>query len=262
MAARTAPETCPVCQGTGWKMLAAEAGAPARVTRCDCHFARRGAELLAAAQIPPRYQHCTLENFITEGARELMLAHRTAVSYSQEYPGGVDRDRNGLLFYGNVGTGKTHLAVAIAATLLERGIGCRFVDHRALLKQIQGTFDPSNAATERSVVQPLLEVEVLLLDDLGVGRATEWALETLHYILNHRYLHNLATVVTTNLEEADAGARATASRAMESTREPSGPVTLVEALGPRLRSRLYDMCVFVALHGSDFRRASAAPLVR
>jgi DNA replication protein DnaC len=252
----SAPESCPVCGGTGWKMIAASSGPP-RAARCECHFAQRAAELLAAARIPPRYQHCTLENFdVPEGARELLLAHRQATAYSQDYPGLVDRDRSGLLFYGGVGSGKTHLAVAITRRLLERGIACKFVDHRALLKQIQATFDPLNPATEASVVQPLLEVEVLILDDLGVGRATEWALETLHYILNHRYSQQRATIITTNLEDTEARGHRLSDAA------ESGLTSLAQAVGERLRSRLYEMCVFVALHGPDFRRSTAAPIVR
>ncbi|MGH9475691.1 MAG: ATP-binding protein [Terriglobales bacterium] len=256
MATPVPAETCPACGGTGWKLLSASGGAPARAVRCDCHFARRAVALLAAAQIPPRYQHCTLENFITEGSRELILAHRAAVAYSRDYPGGVDRDRSGLLLYGGVGSGKSHLAVAMAARLLERGIACRFVDHRALLKQIQATFDPANPLTEAGVVQPLLEVEVLILDDLGVGRATEWALETLHYILNHRYSQQRATIVTTNLEDSETRARRLTDAG------EAGPTSLAQVVGERLRSRLYEMCVFVALHGGDFRRATAAPVVR
>lgn len=228
-------------------MVASADGAPARAARCDCHFARRSAALWAGARIPPRYQHCTLENFVSEGSREHGLALRTAESYSGAFPGGLDVDRKGLLFYGGVGTGKTHLAIAIAGRLLERGIGCRFVDHRALLKQIQATFDPANPATEAGVVQPLLDVEVLILDDLGVGRATEWALETLHYILNDRYSGRLATIITTNLDPGE---------------QAGSESSLARAVGERLCSRLYEMCAFVELKGRDFRRERARPVVR
>jgi len=241
-AASASNPVCPVCRGTGWK---AAPGGGTGVVRCECHYSQRAAELVADAGIPPRYQHCTLENFeLPDGARELRLAHGQAAAYARDYPGLVDRDRSGLLFFGTVGAGKTHLAAAIAHKLLERGIACRFVDHRELLKQIQSTFDPANPATESGVVRPLLEVDVLLIDDLGVGRATEWALETLHYILNHRYTRKRATIVTTNLEEGAAKG------------------SLEHGVGERLRSRLHEMCVFVAMHGSDFRRTTAAPVVR
>ncbi len=228
---------------------------PEGAVRCDCHFARRLSVLQEAARIPPRYQHCTLENFdLPEGARGLRLAHGLTVAYSRDYPGLVDRDRNGLLLYGPVGTGKTHLSVAIAQKLLERGIGCRFADYRELLKEIQATYDPTTPATEAGVVRPLLDVEVLVLDDLGVGRATEWALETLHYILNHRYSQRRATLVTTNLEDADGRDR------RQESKEPRGAASLAQAVGERLRSRLHEMCRFVAVEGPDFRRAPSRRL--
>lgn len=227
-------------------MVAAEAG-PARARRCECQAQARTAALAESAGIPPRYQHCTLENFhVPEGARELQLARGLADRYAQDYPGLVDRDRSGLLLFGGVGAGKTHLAVGIAQRLLDRGIECRFCDHRELLKRIQSTFDPANPATEAGVVGPLLAADVLILDDLGVGRATDWALETLHYIVNHRYSQRRATLVTTNLEVG----------------EGLGEDSLLRAVGQRLYSRLHEMCVLVAMHGADFRRATAAPVVR
>ena len=255
--ASVSDDVCPHCGGTGWKVSRGSDGV-SRALRCDCRDTHRGAELAAAARIPLRYRHCTLENFdLPAAARELQLAHRLACAYSQDYPGMVDRDRSGLLFFGSVGAGKTHLAVAIAQKLIERGIACRFCDYRELLKQIQATFDPSNPETESGVVAPLLAVEVLILDDLGVGRATEWALETLHYILNHRYSHKLATLVTTNLEDGE-----TRTTRLADGSEFRSQTTLTQAVGERLRSRLAEMCVFVALHGEDFRRANAADVIR
>lgn len=237
--------SCPICAGTGWNV------GPEGARRCECQQDDHWQRLFASAAIPPRYLHCTLENFqLHDGARAQQLAYTAAAAYARDFPAALpDRDRSGLLFYGGVGTGKTHLAVAIAQELLGRGIGCVFSDYRDLLKRIQATFDPANPATEAGVVAPLLQADVLILDDLGVGRATDWALETLHYILNHRYSQRLATILTTNLEDL-----ATSLEKRE--------VVLVQAVGERLRSRLYEMCTFIALHGDDFRRANAAPTLR
>ncbi|MGH2345180.1 MAG: ATP-binding protein, partial [Chloroflexota bacterium] len=182
-----------------------------------------------------------METFQYKGSSELEKAFILASGYAGNYPNLPDPDRTSLLFYGGVGTGKTHLAVAIAQGLLERGIGCVFSDYRELLKRIQATFDPTNPATEAGVVAPLLHAEVLILDDLGVGRATDWALETLHYILNHRYSQRLATILTTNLED------------LASSIEKREAV-LVQAVGERLRSRLYEMCQFAGMHGEDYRQ--------
>jgi len=248
---------CPDCGGTGWRMISATAadapGALPRAQRCACQLADAGEKLAAQAAIPARYKHCTLENFATESNPGLQSARLQAATYVKNYPGGLDRDRNGLVFAGPPGTGKTHLAVAIAQALLERDFACRFCDYRDLLKRIQATFDPANPATESTVVQPLLAAEILILDDLGVGRATEWAQETLHYLLNHRYSQKLPTIITTNLPDADS----------RLTRLPNGSefkadATLVDAVGARLRSRLNEMCVFIPVLGSDFRRQGTA----
>lgn len=233
----TAP--CPQCGGTGWKPVSA-AG---EVRRCDCRQMADARRLWDEAQVPPRYQHCTLENFaLPPGApAHLEAARLTAAAFAREYP--LDVDCPGLLFTGAVGVGKTHLAVAIVRRLVEeRGVVCRFCDHRDLLKRIQATFDPQNPISESQVIAPLLQAEVLLLDDLGVGRATEWTLETLHYVLNDRYNQQRTTIVTTNLSDV-----------AETRVKP----TLAEAVGERVRSRLYEMCKMVRMEGEDFRKSHA-----
>lgn len=255
--APAADPNCPECRGNGWRLVPVEGSPLPRAVACGCQLSGQDAELVAAAQVPARYRHCTLENFDTGASRSLQLARAQAATYVRDYPGGLDRDRNGLLLSGPPGTGKTHLAVAIAQALLERGVACRFCDYRELLKRIQASFDPANPATESSIITPLLSTELLVLDDLGVGRATDWALETLHYLLNHRYSHKLATILTTNYPDAEAR-----ETVLPDGSKYKADATLVDAVGVRLRSRLAEMCVFVTVEGSDFRRANAAPAVR
>lgn len=224
----------------------------ARAARCECQADRQTDALYSTAQVPPRYANCRFQTFrVGEAGGEIEKAYRIAQKYADDYPALAGWKHNGLLLIGNAGVGKTHLAVAILHRLLEKGMTCRFVDHRSLLKEIQATFDPANPATEAGVVRPLLDSEVLLLDDLGVGRATEWAQETLHYILNHRYSHKRATLITTNLEDDEP--RAGTRDAAGNSYEPQ--TTLVQAVTARLRSRLYEMCQFVPVHGRDHRRA-------
>lgn len=238
---------CPLCRGTGWRMIAVSAS-ETRATRCDCQLAQRVQRLLENAAIPPRYFHCTLDDLdLYPGCPDsLREARMMALLFVDNYPS----DRNGLLFMGPCGVGKTHLAIGIIRKLmLEKGIGCKFADYRELLKRIQRTFDPQNPASEASVVEPLLDVEVLVLDDLGVGRATEWALEMLHYLLNHRYSHERTTILTTNLEDTDPRR----SRLADGSEFESGK-GLAQSIGVRLRSRLYEMCRPVVISGEDFRR--------
>jgi DNA replication protein DnaC len=240
--------SCPHCRGTGWRVTVASGQSQA--VRCECQSSHRFEKLLEAAHIPRRYFHCTLDDYDPQygGTAPLLVEARLiATRFADEYPA---NDGNGLLFIGPCGVGKTHLAVGIIRRLMEeKGILCRFADCRDLLKDIQRTFDPANPASEASVVDPLLDAEVLVLDDLGVGRATEWALEVLHYILNRRYAEKATTLLTTNLEDVDPK-RTRLADGTEYEREKP----LAQAIGTRLRSRLYEMCRPIEMQGEDFRR--------
>ncbi len=108
----------------------------------------------------------------------------------------------GLLLIGPCGVGKTHLAVAVAKQLIARGHEALFYDYRELLKEIQGSYNAANNATEAGVLEPVLNVEVLLLDDLGASKPSAWALETIGHILTTRYNEKRVTLLTTNYLDA------------------------------------------------------------
>src|SRR5258708_3373115 len=148
-------EDCPLCEGTGWKAISATSNTPEnksrdrRVVRCDCQVRVRSQNLLAAARIPKRYEHCELASYTTDfpGAHHsLEFAHLSASKFAQEYD---PRDGTGLLIIGQIGTGKTHLAVGIIKELiLNKGIPCLFYDYRELLKQIQNSYNATVQTTE------------------------------------------------------------------------------------------------------------------
>lgn len=246
---------CPLCEGTGFKMVAGEDARGRKIqkaTRCDCQLRARGERLVAQARIPARYEHCELANFEFEGPhKSLAPARMAACRFVEEYP----VERAGLLLIGPIGVGKTHLAVSILKELmLVKGIPCLFYDYRELLKQIQNSYNASVQATEMEVLRPVFETEVLVLDELGAVKPTEWVWDTVSHILNTRYNDKRTTIITTNYKDLPPGAAAdsdmpTRTAAQRAAREE----TLGDRIGERMRSRLHEMCRVVQLDGKDFR---------
>ena len=252
-APRSNPE-CPACGGTGWKRIEAQ-GKANRVTRCDCRMDARAVRLLESANIPARYEHCTLADFATDfsGAHRSLAAARLAAGrFVEEYP----LERNGLLFIGPIGTGKTHLAVGIIQELVRsKGVRCLFSDYRELLKEIQNSYNPSVQTTELEILQPVFEAEVLVLDELGAVKPTEWVWDTVSHILNSRYNEKKTTIITTNFPNLPPGElqAGRGGSAAEAARYAARNETLGDRVTERMRSRLHEMCRVVQLEGSDFR---------
>ena len=179
----------------------------------------------------------------------LALAHLTAARFSQEYD---PRDGTGLLIIGKIGTGKTHLAVGIIKELiLNKGISCLFYDYRELLKEIQNSYNASVQTSELDVLRPVFETDVLVLDELGAVKPTEWVWDTVSLILNTRYNDNRTTIITTNFEDQPAAGSPTS---LSPARAAARAETLGDRIGERMRSRLHEMCRLIALDGIDFRQ--------
>jgi len=212
----------------------------------------RGETLLSAARIPKRYEHCELSNFEFDGPHaHLMKARMAACRFVEEYS---SSNNTGLLLIGSIGTGKTHLAVGIIKELVSsKGIACLFYDYRELLKQIQNSYNDSVKATELEVLRPVFEAEVLVLDELGAVKPTEWVWDTVSLILNSRYNDNRTTIITTNYPDdaaRDSNGNSEFARAQRAARSE----TLGDRIGDRMRSRLHEMCRIVKMEGQDFRQ--------
>jgi DNA replication protein DnaC len=235
-------DVCPACSGTGWKHL--QRNDDLAVVRCDCFQKSKLDRLIAKANVPLRYDGCSFENF-TPLTEKLALVKAASVRFVEEYPG-VDC---GLLILGPCGVGKTHLAVSILKELICRyEVDGTFCDFRELLKKIQNSYNPVSQTSEMQILDPVLNSEILVLDDLGAERPTEWVRDTFAYIINSRYNQKSTTLITSNFD--DSGREA--SVLSNGTRVP-GEETLTERIGVRLRSRLYEMCKVIRIEGSDFR---------
>jgi DNA replication protein DnaC len=207
--------------------------------------------MLGRAHIPKRYEHCTLDSYYTDfpsSHRTLAAAHLRARKFVEGYP--LETAGTGLLLTGSIGVGKTHLAVGILQALVaERGATGLFYDYRDLLKQIQNSYNPQVRETELEILAPVFEAEVLVLDELGASKPTDWVWDTVAHILNTRYNDRRTTIITTNyanLGPLEGLPRENGKAAREET--------LGDRIGERMRSRLQEMCVVVEMQGQDFRQ--------
>lgn len=240
--------SCSICQGTGWKYLGPEDAR--RVVPCECRQSQQTERLLKLAHIPRRYQHCEISNF--EIIPGLERARMAAQSFVDRYPA----EEVGLLMLGSIGVGKTHLAVGILQQLMrDKRIPCLFCDYRELLKSIQDSYNPTVDTTEMDILRPVMETEVLVLDELGSVKPSEWVWDTVSLVLNTRYNEKRTTIITSNLGDLpprDSGSDDLRSGA--AARRAGSEATLGDRITERMRSRLHEMCRVIEMQGDDFRQ--------
>jgi DNA replication protein DnaC len=222
---------CAHCNGTGW----AQVKDTGTVQRCNCLDVSRVERLLSKARIPKRYEHCDLDSYHPNHDSQ-----KRAKSYVKRFLEKYPQIDVGLLFLGTCGVGKTHLAVSLLKqVVIEKGDSGLFYDFRDLLREIQASWNSVSQSSELEVLRPVLEARVLVLDELGANKPTEWVRDTIAHIINCRYNDRKITVFTSNYLDAPA---------------KTGEESLADRIGVRLRSRLYEMCREVEMSGMDFRQ--------
>jgi DNA replication protein DnaC len=229
-------QACPlaVCDGSGWILGPEDVARP-----CECRerrMARRRARGVASA-IPRKYRAVSLD---APPISDMGRDPRRAPVYRavKDYVEGIDErldEGEGLWLMGDVGTGKTSLAMLVSKAAVEAGRSVAIYSLPRLLSRIRRTYDAE--AGEQSYLEffeRLTEVDLLHIDDLGVEKRSDWVLEQLYAIINERYESQRSMIVTTNLDQA----------------------ALEEQIGPRTVSRLVEICNDpLPLYGDDMRYA-------
>lgn len=221
--------TCRLCGDRGF-ILQNDAAVP-----CKCLKEKALKKLIKDSRVPLSFSHCALENFSFKYYAKNCIDLETGISYHEiarlafQAAGGFissflkNPHTDGLLFTGQVGSGKTYLACCIANTLLKKGRNVLFAVVPDLLDEIRSTYDPGRSSAEPSEfdhVDRARQAPVLVLDDLGAHNYTEWTRNKIYSIINYRLNHRLPVIATTNIS----------------------PENLEGYLGERTTSRLLEMC--------------------
>ena len=249
-------ENCALCKGTGW--VVGEEGGVSSATRCACTSETLGEELAARAEIPDNYRNASFDNFILPhdnptASRQLQRAMLPVKAYANNFP--VLKDKLGLLLVGPQGVGKTHLGVAVLRELISRGHEGVFFYYQNLLERIRSGYNEKMGMSDREAYQTALESEVLLLDDLGAHRVTNWVEDTVTAIITYRCNYRKPLIATTNYPDPDMGGMAVEKAPPGSSARYTLHDTLEERIGPRARSRLFEMCTIVQMWGlADYRQ--------
>jgi len=222
---------CLKCGGSGWEPSEDRLS----VQRCNCIESTKLDRMLADARIPKRYEHCDLDSYLPSHESQ-----KNAKLFVQRFLDKYPRIDIGLLFLGTCGVGKTHLAVALLKKIvMEKGDSCLFYDFRDLLREIQASWNSVSKTSELEVLQPVLEARVLVLDELGANKPTDWVRDTITHIINCRYNDRKLTIFTSNYLDITPNHK---------------EENLTDRIGVRLRSRLYEMCREIEIYGEDFRK--------
>lgn len=212
------------------KRLAAEAAAKQKA---------RIAEIIGASGMGERFKRRTFAAF--EQKPENVTAYRTAAGYAENFARLATCEKNGLFIIGPKGTGKTHLAAAVANKLMADGKPVLFATMIALLGKIKETFNRENTKmTEAELMRLYKQVDLLIIDDMGKEPPTAWALAKMYEIINDRYEDYKPIIVTSNY---------TADELVKRLTPIDGDNTTADATV----DRILEMTYTVALAGESWR---------
>lgn len=240
--------SCGRCRDSGRVILETPEGFAAG--RCKCQRIPDRIGLFNRAGLPARYALVSLAGFmhgaLQYGDHEKIRAMGSVTAWMDRFD--PKTENPGLVLYGEVGRGKTHLLAAMVKSLVfEKGVPARFIEFSRLLGMLKEGFSAGRSGSE--LMDELVSAPVLAIDELGKGRMTDWELTVIDEIVSRRYNAMRCTLATTNYAPKGASGAEIPNAATPS----QAAQTLGDRVGDRVWSRLREMGSFVEVRGQDFR---------
>lgn len=198
---------------------------------CQCRIDQDNQVRYRLAKIPRKFLNKNLSGYTARSQKQKEIL-AGAKGFLKTFRGnGNDQPGKGLLMTGREGTGKTHLAVAILREVITKGYTGMYWNVPELFLELRRRMETGSEESEADLFDAARRVDLLVLDDLGAERTSEYVIDRLYVLINRRYEDDSATIITSNRTLAE----------------------LKQQLSPRIASRIAEMCVVMDFPEGDFR---------
>ncbi len=202
---------------------------------CDCRQDREILTKLKSAKIPLDLQNCTVKGFRTdiyqveENRMKAGFAKRVATEFTENFHEFKDQGKGLYLYSKTTGSGKSRLAVSIANGLIRRlDVNVLYISSVNMLNELKNTFDNKNGVREMDILNFYGNVEVLIIDDFGVEKATDWSESIFTQVLEDRMNNKKVTILTSNLSVEELSGKYPAGRIQSRIEKITFPLAMPE----------------------------------